>query len=127
MSDIARASLPVAIVLLILTTVAHGALLAPIDDARARLVARRYLEPLSTWCLVALGTHTLALIAAGSAGVFSLVVAVVLGVAAVLLRSVNETNEPAGDEPETFAPAPAAPVPTSTGTLWARERSSFHT
>jgi xanthine/uracil permease len=123
LGHVADAALPVAIGLLLLATAAHGMLLAHGDHSGAR----RYLEPLSTWCLVALATHTLALIAAGRAGVFSLVVALALGVAAALLRSMAETDEPSTDEPETqpFAPpaTPAAPIPAAAGTLWARERS----
>ena len=65
LGHVADASLPVAIGLLLLATAAHGTLLAHRDHAGAR----RYLEPLSTWCLVALATHTLALIAAGRPGV----------------------------------------------------------
>ena len=98
MHDVARASLPVAIALLAFTGVARLALWA--DDARGRRrLARQYLEPLSTWCLVAVAVHLFALVAAGDAGALSLLLPIAIGAAAVLLRPSAEA---------TAAPAPAA-------------------
>jgi len=88
MHDVARAALPVAIGLLTCTAAAAAVLWSRFDDAQAQRLARQYLEPLSTWCLVALATHTLALGAAGEASVLSLVLPLALGAGAVLLRSV---------------------------------------
>jgi len=88
MHDVARAALPVAIGLLTCTAAAAAVLWSRFDDAQAQRLARQYLEPLSTWCLVALATHTLALGAAGEASVLSLVLPLTLGAVAVLLRSV---------------------------------------
>ena len=119
MHDVARASLPVAVALLIFTAAARGALWAQIDDVRAQRIARRYLEPLSTWCLVAVATYLFALSAAGDGGLLPFVLPVGLGVAAVLLRPPGETDEPSAVEteapPTASAPAAARPAP---GRLW---------
>jgi hypothetical protein len=133
--DAARAALPVAIGLLALAVTAAGALWAPVDDARALRLARRYLEPLSTWCLIALATHLLALGAAGELDVLSLALPLVLGAAAGILRSADGADGQAGPDPEAVAPPPAppaaaperpapapaapAPPPASGGSLWA--------
>jgi hypothetical protein len=120
LGHVANAALPVAVGLLVLAAAAQGMLLAQREHAGAR----RYLEPLSTWCLIALGTHALALIAAGRAGVFSLSVVLALAAGALLLRSAAETSEPAGDEPAAppLAPpvTPPPPQPAASGHLWAR-------
>jgi hypothetical protein len=136
MHDLAGASLPVAIALLALAASARAVLWAQIDHAPARRIAAQYLEPLSTWGLVAVGVHTLAVGAAGDAGVGSLALALVLGVAAVVLRSAGERGERVAARPERRAaarapePAPAAaatapaaatsaPAPESGASLWA--------
>ena len=129
--DVARASLPVAIALLILAATARAALWARLDDERARRLAAQHLEPLATWCLVALATHTLALGLAGEAGAFPVAVPLALGAAAVMLRASGEAPErPAMPQAAAVAPAPAtapapAPVPATPSTdpprgpLWA--------
>jgi hypothetical protein len=127
MHDVARAALPVAIGLLILAVTARVALSAGLDDDRARRLAAQYLEPLATWCLVALATYAVALGLAGEAGVLSVAVALALGAAAMALRVSGETTEaparPAAPAPEPTPapePAPAAPPPASpAGRLWA--------
>jgi hypothetical protein len=127
--DIAHASLPVAIALLILAAAACGAQWAQLDHARAQRLALLYLEPLSTWCLAAVVTYAVALVAAGHTGVLSLVFPVCVGVAALMLRATSEPDE--DDEPalekEPPASAPPAPVvaPTraSTGPLWSKPTS----
>jgi hypothetical protein len=123
MQDVARASLPVAIALLIAAACARGVLWAQIDDASAQRIAGKYLEPLSTWCLVTLATHVFALGAAGDAGLFSVAVAIAVGIAAVLLRAKRDTDQPRAAKPEvqpTAADAtPAARAPSSAGRLWA--------
>ena len=138
--DAAGASLTVAIGLLVLVVTAAVVLWAQVDDPRAQRLARRCLEPLSTWCLVALGTHTLALGMAGDLGVLSLALPLVLGAAAVALRSAAEAGAPRqaartaraaapprAASPVGPAPAPAparsdAPAPAPDGTLWAGRR-----
>ncbi len=93
--DIAGASLPVAVGLLILAVAALGVRLGRPGDARAQRLSALYLEPLATWSLVALATRTLALVADGRAGVLAMSVSVSLGLvaAAVLLWSADETSE----------------------------------
>jgi hypothetical protein len=112
---VTRAALPVAILLLSFTVAARALLWAELDHAPARRIARLYLEPLSTWCLIATGVYTLALILRADAELVAFVVPVVIAVAAVLLRA---PGEPPADvpEPEPAAPPPAAPA--QAGTLW---------
>ena len=132
--DVVHASFPVAIVLLILTAFARGALWLPADDDRVLRFARQYLEPLSTWCLVAVATNLFAVSAAGNAGVLSLGVPLAIGAAALMLRPAGE-EQPAGQaEPEprrpVRAPAPVAPAapapvparaPTPVTSLWVEQ------
>ena len=124
--DAAGASLTVAIGLLALASAAAVVLWAQVDDPRAQRPARHYLEPLSTWCLIALGTHTLALGAAGDLAVQSLALPLVLGAAAVVVRSAAEAQPPgqAVHRPAVRtrpAAPPAAPTqaPAPDGALWA--------
>jgi hypothetical protein len=133
MADVARASLPVAIALLAFTGVARLAIWA--DDPKAVGLARRYLEPLSSWCLGAIAVHLFAVVAAGDAGALSLLVPSAIGAAAVLLRPSEEpaaapappSPPPApASEPVPPAPAPSLWVkraedgPTREGSLWSR-------
>jgi hypothetical protein len=119
---VTRAALPVAILLLSLTLAARCLLWAQLDHAPARRIARQYLEPLSTWCLIATGVYTLALILRADAELVAFVVPVALAAAAVLLRTVGE---PSPDEPEPepvtrSAPAvPPPPAPAQAANLWA--------
>ena len=129
-TDVARAALPVGVALLLFAAVARGVLWAQLDDARAQRLARQYLEPLSTWALIALGVDLFASAASGDAGLTALALPVVLGVAAVLLRPVGSapaapaappapaTTAPA---PPASAPAPAAPAPAPSPSLWTDE------
>jgi hypothetical protein len=130
MSDVARASLPVAILLLVLAATARAALWARLDDPRAFRLARQYLEPLSTWCLVAVATNLFAVSAAGKAGVLSLGLPLALGAAALMLRPSSEEERPAAVQPEPqrparaaapAAPVPAAPAPTPVTSLWVEQ------
>lgn len=115
MHDVARAALPVAIGLLTCAAAAAAVLWTRFDDTQAQRLARQYLEPLSTWCLVALATHTLALGAAGEASVLSLVLPLALGAAAVLLRTAIESGtRPAAAEPVKRRAATPAPAPPAT-------------
>jgi hypothetical protein len=122
MHDVARAALPVAIALLVLAATARAAM-AGIDDERARRLAAQYLEPLSTWCLVALATHTVALGLAGEAGALSVALPLALGAAAVVLLVSGEPAErpapaPAADTAATSV-ASALSTPAPGGRLWA--------
>jgi hypothetical protein len=121
MHDVARASLPVAIALLAFTVVARAALWA--DDPACVRVGRQYLEPLSVWCLGAVGVQLFAVVAAGDAGALSLLLPIALGAAAALLRPSEEAAPPAPAaaprkrEPAPSAPAPSKPAPAS---LWVK-------
>ncbi len=125
MHDVARAALPVAIGLLICAAWARAVVWAQIDHGQAQRIAQQYLEPLSTWCLVAVAVHTLALGAAGDADVLSLALPLVLGAAAVVLRATGEPSGPPAVAREERPPAPpppaTAPVPARApdGSLWA--------
>ena len=112
MHDVARASLPVAIALLAFTAVARAALWA--DDPAVVRVGRQYLEPLSVWCLGAVGVQLFAVVAAGDAGALSLLLPIAMGAAAALLRPSEEpTPAPApAAAPRKRAPAPSAPAPS---------------
>jgi hypothetical protein len=116
---VAGAALPVAVVLLIAAATARAALWAPLDDAQARRIAQQYLEPLSTWSLVAVATYAVGSFAAGTAGLAALGLTLLLGSAAVLLRHDEDATEPAGTEPQT-PPAEEPPLGRSQPTLWSR-------
>jgi hypothetical protein len=90
---VADAALPVAIGLLVLTAAARGVLWAQLEGDERRL-ARQYLEPLATWCLIASGTYAFAICASGEAGVLPLGAAIAMAVAAILLRSDETAAEP---------------------------------
>jgi hypothetical protein len=109
MHDVARASLPVAIALLAFTAVARAALWA--DDPAIVRVGRKYLEPLSIWCLGAVGVQLFAVVAAGDAGAFSLLLPIAMGAAAALLRP-SEEETPAPVAARSTPPEAAAPVAT---------------
>jgi hypothetical protein len=116
LDDVARASLPVAVVLLCFAAVARAAIWAPIEHAGALRAARQYLEPLCTWCLVALVTYAVAVGGAGR-GLMALVPPLVLAFVAVLLR-------PAGEPAQAVEPAAEAPSgaddPAPRQGLWSR-------
>jgi hypothetical protein len=115
MSNVAHASLPVAVALLVFAAAARAVIWAQVDDPVAQRLAREYLEPLSTWCLVALAVHAAALGAAGELGALSLGLAVLLGAAAFLLRSLPEERAAAPAAPRPAAPAvPATPAAPAT-------------
>jgi hypothetical protein len=117
MHDVARASLPVAIALLAFTCVARAALWA--DDPAVVRVGRQYLEPLSIWCLGAVGVQLFAVVAAGDAGALSLLLPIAMGAAAALLRPSEEgapapaaaASERKAAAPRKRAAAPAPPTP----------------
>ena len=94
LGDVASAALPVAIALLLAAAAACGVLWVEVDGARAQRQARLYLEPLSTWCLIALAVYVVAHITAGGS-LLVLFLPLGLAVLAALLRSADETDEPA--------------------------------
>jgi hypothetical protein len=124
---ISTAALPVAIALLTATALARVALW--MDDAETRRLARRYLDPLSLWCLAAVAVHTLALVGAGDSSGGALALAFGLAAAAVWLPwtagdPVAETHAaPAEPDPPRAAPEPpprpARPLAPGES-LWAR-------
>ena len=118
LADVADAAAPVAVGLLIGAAAAR-IVLERLDHASARDVAGRYLEPLTTWCLIAIAVHAAALLAAGDAGILSLSLILIAGGLAVLLRLVDDPVEVVEPEPEA-PPVATAPVPVSNGPLWAR-------
>jgi hypothetical protein len=121
LDNVATASLPVAAGLLVLTVIAGGVLWTELDDEWAQRLARQYLEPLSTWCLIALSTYTVARLSGGH-GPLSVILPLTLAFVAVLLRAIGESEEPDAVEPVTPAAAApvTAPVTATPGTLWAR-------
>ena len=118
--DVASAALPVAIALLLAPAAACGVLWVEVESARAQRQARLYLEPLSTWCLIALAVYVVAHIIAGG-GLLVLFLPLGLAVLAALLRSADETGETDAPPEEQPLAAPGnAPAPAPAGTLWAR-------
>ena len=122
LDNVATASLPVAVGLLILSVIAGGVLWTGLEDEWAQRLARLYLEPVTTWCLIALGTYTVARLAGGDGGPLSVVLPLTLAFVAVLLRSIGESKEELVEVEPAVAPpaAPMVPVPTSSGNLWSR-------
>jgi hypothetical protein len=121
-ADVASASLPVAIALLIAAAAACAVLWVEVENDWAQRLARIYLEPLSTWCLIALATYVVAHIFSGG-GLLILFLPLGLAVLAGLLRSADETGEPSEEEPIGAAVEPTpAPTRAPTGTLWASRR-----
>jgi hypothetical protein len=119
MHDVARASLPVAIALLAFTAVARAALWA--DDPAFVRVGRQYLEPLSVWCLGAVGVQLFAVVAAGDAGALSLLLPIAMGAAAALLRPSEEAAAPApGAAPRQREPEPAPSPSKPAASLWVK-------
>jgi flagellar biosynthesis component FlhA len=119
LGHVASAALPVALALLIATAAACGVLWAEVQNEQAQRLARLYLEPLGTWCLIALAIYVVAHIAAGG-GLLILFLPLGLAILAVLLRSADETdetNEPAEVEPEEQRPAPPSRA-TAPARLW---------
>jgi uncharacterized membrane protein len=121
MHDIARAALPVAVALLILAVAARTVLWVKIDDYTTRL-ARDYVEPLASWCLIALMVYALARVAAGEGSALALALPLVLGVVALLALSAGEPEEQTAPV-EPPAPEPVRPpVRAPDGSLWARRQ-----
>jgi hypothetical protein len=79
-------------------------------EGEERRLAQQYLGPLATWCLIAAGTYAFAVCASGEAGVLPLGAALLLAVAAVLLRS-DAAPEVAQPRPGAAQPRPGAAQP----------------
>ena len=120
LSAVADASLPVAVGLLILAAAARGVSWLVPDDPRMERLAREYLEPLSTWCLIALAAHTFALVAAGRTDVIGVALPIVLAVVAVVLRDDSVEEELVADEYPAAPSSAPAPVAEPVAGLWAR-------
>jgi hypothetical protein len=106
---ISTAALPVVIGLLTATALARVALW--MEDADTQRIARQYLDPLSTWCLVAIGVHTVAMAGAGEANASSLAIVLAITAAAVWLPwTVGEQPEaPQKTVPDMLVAEPAPP------------------
>lgn len=138
-ASVASTALPVAVILLVLGATARGVLWAQIDDPRWQRLARQYLEPLSTWSVVGFIVYALALTAAGNAAAGPLAIALVLAVAAAVLRVENDEEPVPVSRPAKAAAAPVAatppepaperglweaePEPAAPGGLWARREA----
>ena len=123
MSAIANAALPVAVGLIMLAAVARAVLEWSTDQGFVRL-SSEYLEPLTTWCLIATFVYVGAHAASGDIGVLTIVIAAIIGGSAVFVRdSATEApldEEPVSVEPTAPAPAPAVAPNRTAGALWAR-------
>jgi hypothetical protein len=117
---VTRAALPVAVLLLSFALAARALLWAELDHAPARRIARQYLEPMSTWCLIATGVYTLALALRNDAELIAFVVPVAIAAGAVLLRPASERAADEQPEREPVAPAPPPPPAPAEGALWSR-------
>ncbi len=89
------------------------------DDRALRRTARLYLEPLCTWCLIAVVVHGVALGATGTVSVAGIALMLLIAAAAVALPLGDAPQEPAEAEPEPETPPPP-PAPVAGGSLWSR-------
>lgn len=105
--DASFAALPVAIVLLVLAASARGVIWAQIDDPRWQRLARAHLAPLSTWSVTAFITYALALVAAGEVATGKFALALVLAVAAAVVRLEDETDDVTAAREAAAAATPA--------------------
>jgi hypothetical protein len=111
---IAVAALPVAIGLVVLTVIAR----VLVNDERLGGTARGHLRPLSTWCLVLVAVYAAALGGAGDLSAGRVGAAVVIGAAAVLLRTEYAADEEPDDDAPEWARPPAEPVAPASRSLW---------
>ena len=123
MSAIANAAFPVAVGLIMLAAVARAVLEWSSDQDFVRL-SREHLEPLTTWCLIATFLYVGAHAASGDIGVLTIVIAAIIGGAAVFVRD-SATEAPLDEEPVIVGPAATGPAPAvapnrTAGALWAR-------
>jgi hypothetical protein len=132
--DVAAASLPIAITLLLLGALARGVLASRTDDAELRELAAAYVGPFSLFCLVAAGVHLVGLLGSGDGGGLAIALGLAIAAGAVALRPTDATRaaaavpaaapapapapEPVAEEAPDPAPAPV-PGPLADGALWA--------
>jgi hypothetical protein len=116
MHHVAAAALPVAIGLLIATGAARAVLAMRLGDQQAQRTARRHLDPLAVWCVIAAGADVLATGAAGDASLGAFAAPIAIAAVAGVLRSLED--EPDG---EPASPAPAAPAPPPPARQWSRD------
>jgi hypothetical protein len=113
------ASLAVAIALVLAAGVARVVVLA--DDRALRRTALLYLEPLCTWCLIAVVVHGVALGAAGTVSVAGIALMLLIAAAAVALPIGDAPQEPAEPQPQPQPETPPPPpAPATGGSLWSR-------
>ena len=112
-------SLPMTIGVFLLALTTGGLLWARRGGEEMRRLASRYLEPLCTWCLVAVAIVTFVRLAAGDAGVW-LCLPLALATAALWVLATPEAAHPAEVAPPQVPPPPAAPeAPAPSASLWA--------
>ena len=116
--SVPAASLAVAIALVLAAGVARVLVFA--DDRTLRRTAQLYLQPLCTWCLIAVVVHGVALGAGGTASVAGIALMLLIAAAAVALPIGDAPQEPAEAEPEPGTPPPPPPTPVAGGSLWSR-------
>jgi hypothetical protein len=109
LDHVASAALPVAIGLLVLAAASRMIRWTGFGDAQAQQTARRYLEPLSVWCLVALAVRVLARGAAGGSWIGRFVVAVALGAVALGLWLAGDRTRAPGSAEDAGTPVEQTP------------------
>ncbi len=119
--SVPAASLAVAIALVLAAGIARVLVLT--DDRALERTARLYLEPLCTWCLIAVVVHGVALGATGTVSVAGIALMLLIAAVAVALPLGDAPQQPAepelAPEPE-MPPAPPPPAPAAGGSLWSR-------
>ena len=90
------------------------------DDRGLRRTAELYLEPLCTWCLIAVVAHGVALGAAGTVSVGGITLTLLIAAAAVALPIGDAPQEPAAAQPQPRPETPHPPAPAARGSLWSR-------
>jgi hypothetical protein len=126
MHAVAAAALPVATGLVVLAVAARGIIAVRLEHAAAQRLAAQYVDALGVCALAAVATYVLAVGLAGELGPGSLILAVALGVAAVLARSMPGEAEQTAPAPTAAkappSPAPARDAPAEAHSLWVDAR-----
>jgi hypothetical protein len=116
--SVPAASLAVAIALVLAAVVARVLVYA--EDRGLQRTALLYLEPLCTWCLIAVVVHGIALGAAGTVSVGGITLMLLIAAAAVALPIGDAPQEPAEPQPQRQPETPPPPAPATGGSLWSR-------